>query len=62
MADIEALPPSVVTEAIVAQLDADQFEVYVPEWFGDIAKGKANDVGAFLAGSAAWVRSQSPPA
>jgi NAD(P)-dependent dehydrogenase (short-subunit alcohol dehydrogenase family) len=61
LADIEALPASVVTDAVFAQLDADQFEVYVPEWFADVAKGKANDVGGFLAGSAAWLRSLTAP-
>jgi NAD(P)-dependent dehydrogenase (short-subunit alcohol dehydrogenase family) len=58
LAPIEALPVSVVVDAVMAQLDDDAFEVYVPEWFGDIAKGKASDVGGFLAGSAAWAREQ----
>jgi NAD(P)-dependent dehydrogenase (short-subunit alcohol dehydrogenase family) len=52
---IEALPTSAVTEAVFRQLADDTFEVYVPEWFADLAAGKAKDVGAFLAGSAAWM-------
>ncbi|HEY1634742.1 MAG TPA: SDR family oxidoreductase [Acidimicrobiales bacterium] len=58
VADIEALPPQVVADAIAEQLDADIFEIYVPDWFSAIAAEKAKDVGQFLAGSAAWTRQQ----
>jgi NAD(P)-dependent dehydrogenase (short-subunit alcohol dehydrogenase family) len=61
VAEIEALPPSAVTEAVLGQLDGDIFEVYVPAWFGDLAAGKARDVGAFLRGSATWLRQQRQP-
>jgi short-subunit dehydrogenase len=56
--DIDALPPQVVADAIVDQLDGDVFEIYVPDWFSAIAAEKAKDVGQFLAGSAAWTRQQ----
>jgi NAD(P)-dependent dehydrogenase (short-subunit alcohol dehydrogenase family) len=52
---IEALPTSAVTEAVLQQLADDTFEIYVPPMFGDLAAGKAKDVGAFLAASAAWM-------
>ena len=58
MADIDALPPQAVADAIVDQLDADVFEIYVPDWFSAIAAEKAKDVGQFLSGSAAWTRQQ----
>jgi NAD(P)-dependent dehydrogenase (short-subunit alcohol dehydrogenase family) len=54
--DIEALPTSVLTEAVLSQLTTGTFEIYVPAWLGEVAAGKARDVGAFLAGSAAWLR------
>jgi NAD(P)-dependent dehydrogenase (short-subunit alcohol dehydrogenase family) len=58
VADIDALPPQAVADAIAEQLDADIFEIYVPDWFSAIAAEKAKDVGQFLAGSAAWTRQQ----
>ena len=38
------------------QLEAGTLELYFPSWFGELAAGKANDVAAFLAGTAEWVR------
>jgi hypothetical protein len=32
--------------------------VYAPQWFADVAAQKAQDVGAFLAGAAAYVAQQ----
>jgi short-subunit dehydrogenase len=61
-ADIEALPPSTVTDAVLRQLDEGMFEIYVPEWFGDIATGKATNLDGFLEGSAAWARQQAEAA
>jgi NAD(P)-dependent dehydrogenase (short-subunit alcohol dehydrogenase family) len=60
VADIEALPAQAVTEAVIGQLDAGTFEIFVPEWFAGVAEGKARDVGAFLEGSAAWIRQHHP--
>jgi len=51
-----------VEECVASVMDAfakDELQVYVPEWFAAIAARKAADVGAFLAGTAAYVRSQS---
>lgn len=53
--DVERLPPEAVAEAVVAQLADDVFEAYVPEFFADIATGRAGDVQGFLAGSAAYL-------
>jgi NAD(P)-dependent dehydrogenase (short-subunit alcohol dehydrogenase family) len=59
--DIEPLPASAVVDAVVDQLDRDAFEVYVPDWFGDVAAGKAGDVEGFLAGAAEYARAKSQP-
>jgi short-subunit dehydrogenase len=58
IADIEALPPQVVADAIAEQLDSDIFEIYVPDWFSAIAAEKAKNVGQFLGGTADFVRQQ----
>ena len=50
-----------VDECVEAVMDAfakDALEVYVPAWFGDVAKRKATDVTAFLSGTAEYVRQQ----
>ena len=54
LAPVDALPTDVVVDAVVDQLEAGDFERFVPEWFGDLASGKGGDVNGFLAGSAAW--------
>jgi NAD(P)-dependent dehydrogenase (short-subunit alcohol dehydrogenase family) len=56
MADLEALPVEAVSDAVLQQLDEGTFEVYVPDWFKDVAAGRAKDVGAFIEGTKAWVR------
>ncbi len=50
-----------VDECVQTVMDAfakDALEVYVPAWFGDIAKRKAADVTAFLTGTAEYMRQQ----
>jgi NAD(P)-dependent dehydrogenase (short-subunit alcohol dehydrogenase family) len=59
--DIEPLPPSAVVDAVVDQLDRDAFEIYVPDWFTDIAAGKAGNVQGFLEGAAAYVKEKTGP-
>jgi NAD(P)-dependent dehydrogenase (short-subunit alcohol dehydrogenase family) len=54
--DVEPLPTRTVVDAMVGQLAAGTFEVYVPEWFDDIASGKAANMQGFLAGSAEYLR------
>jgi NAD(P)-dependent dehydrogenase (short-subunit alcohol dehydrogenase family) len=54
LADLDALPASEVTDAVIEALRTGAFEIYVPGWFADIVAGKFQDTGAFLEGSAAW--------
>ena len=56
--DVEALPPSWVLDTMLAQLADGTFEAYVPEWFDDIASGKAANMQGFLAGSAEYLRTK----
>lgn len=48
-----------LVDGVMDALDRDAAEVYVPDWFKGIAADKAKDVGAFLAGTAEWVRSHA---
>lgn len=54
LSDLEALPARDIAAAMRHQLEEGALELYFPEWFGDIASGKAADVAGFLSGSAAW--------
>ena len=56
---IAAEPVSVAVEAILGGLDAGAAQVYVPDFFREIASGKAQDVGAFLAGTAEYLRTRA---
>ncbi|HMQ28949.1 MAG TPA: SDR family oxidoreductase, partial [Acidimicrobiales bacterium] len=56
--DIDPLPPRAVFDALVDQLDAGSFERYVPDWFADIASGKAANLDGYLAGAAEYLRSK----
>jgi NAD(P)-dependent dehydrogenase (short-subunit alcohol dehydrogenase family) len=58
-APIEPEPPSIVVDAVLDQLDAGTFEVYVPGYFEDFATGKATNLQEFLKGSAEfWASSR----
>lgn len=53
--------PISVDEAVAAIMEAfasDSLQVYVPDWFSDLASGKAANVEQFLSGAADFVRSQ----
>jgi len=57
----DTIPKITVEELVHGVMEAlarDELEVYIPEWFKEIAARKASDVGAFLAGTANWVRQQ----
>lgn len=56
LADVEALPTSAVVDVVVDQLATGDLERFVPEWFADVARMKANDLTGYLAGSAEWYR------
>jgi short-subunit dehydrogenase len=53
---VPAEPVSVAVDAILGGLESGAAQVYVPEFFGEIAAGKAQDVGKFLEGAAAYLR------
>jgi short-subunit dehydrogenase len=55
---IAAEPVSVAVDAILAGLEAGAAQVYVPEWFHGVTANKEKDVGAFLEGTAAYLRDQ----
>jgi short-subunit dehydrogenase len=53
---VQAEPVSAAVEAILGGLASGAAQVYVPEYFGDICRSKAQDVGKFLEGTAAYLR------
>jgi len=52
-------PVSVAVDAILGGLESGADQVYVPEYFRDLAATKAQDVGKFLAGAAAYRRQRA---
>lgn len=59
--DIEPLPPSEVFDAMTSLLASGEFERYVPEWFANIAEGKAANVEGFLSGSSEYFVAKTTP-
>lgn len=55
---VEKITVEELVEGVMDALALGQVEVYIPKWFKDIATQKASNVGAFLAGTADWVRQQ----
>ena len=55
---VAAEPVSVCVDAILAGLESGAAQVFVPEWFHGVAANKEKDVGAFLEGTAAYLRDQ----
>ena len=58
-AAVEMLPVESIVDPILAMIDAGTFELYVPEWFGEVAAGKAKDTGAFLTGTISYMSQQA---
>jgi len=56
--EIEKIPVDEFVDGMMSALYADELQAYVPAWFEDVAKRKAQDVGAFLEGSVNWIRQQ----
>ncbi|MEI8000719.1 MAG: SDR family oxidoreductase [Actinomycetes bacterium] len=56
--DIEKISVAEFVDGMMAGLAEDRLEIYVPAFFHDIAKGKAQNVGGFIAGSVQWIRQQ----
>ena len=54
-AAVEMLPVESIVDPILAMIDAGTFELYVPDWFGEVAAGKAKDTGAFLTGTISYM-------
>lgn len=57
-APVEAVPVSEAVDAILSGLANEALEVYVPEYFGELAHRKGADPPAFLAGTAEYVAQQ----
>jgi short-subunit dehydrogenase len=55
-AQVEAIPVEEAVATMVDGIERGAAQVYVPQWFADIASGKAADVEGFLAGTAEYVR------
>jgi short-subunit dehydrogenase len=55
---VEPLTVGQLVEAVFAALSEGAQQVYVPEWFHDVVVGKASDLGAFMAGAAAFLAEQ----
>lgn len=56
LADLEPLPVETMYTAIKEQLETDEFEIYVPDWFKDIASNRYGNLGAFIEGSKDYTR------
>jgi len=61
--DNDPLPPGIdaitvddLVDGVMTGLADDLLEVYVPAWFKDVVKHKANDTDGFIQGSVAYVR------
>jgi short-subunit dehydrogenase len=57
-ADVESITVAEAVATVLDALERDALEVYVPGYFKDFAVGKANNLEAFLAGSAEFVRNR----
>ena len=56
LADVEALPPEALAAAVMDQLDAGRFEIWLPDWMGEVAAGKPGNIEGYLAGAAAYLK------
>lgn len=56
---VEPISVTDVVDAVFSGLERDALQVYVPEWFEQMASGKAADVPGFLAGAAEFVSART---
>jgi NAD(P)-dependent dehydrogenase (short-subunit alcohol dehydrogenase family) len=56
LADLEPLPVETMYAAVKQQIEADEFEIYVPDWFKDVAAGRYGNLGPFIEGSKEYTR------
>jgi NAD(P)-dependent dehydrogenase (short-subunit alcohol dehydrogenase family) len=56
LADLEALPVEALVDAVKKQIEDNEFEIYVPDWFKDIAANRYGNLGQFIEGSKDYTR------
>ena len=56
LADLDALPVQAMVDAVKQQIEDDVFEIYVPDWFKDIAANRYGNLGQFIEGSKDYTR------
>jgi NAD(P)-dependent dehydrogenase (short-subunit alcohol dehydrogenase family) len=56
LADLEALPVQAMVDAVKKQIEDEEFEIYVPDWFKDIAANRYGNLGPFIEGSKDYTR------
>jgi NAD(P)-dependent dehydrogenase (short-subunit alcohol dehydrogenase family) len=56
LADLDALPVQALVDAVKQQIQDDVFEIYVPDWFKDIAANRYGNLGQFIEGSKDYTR------
>lgn len=56
--EIDRISARELVDGVVEALERGAAEVYLPQWFKNVAVDKARNVDAFLAGSAGWVRAR----
>ena len=52
----DPITPEELVDAVMDALDKGASQVYVPDWFGEIASGKAANLEGFLSGAAEYIR------
>jgi NAD(P)-dependent dehydrogenase (short-subunit alcohol dehydrogenase family) len=60
-ADVPPIPVAEAAAAILEGIAAGSLAIYVPGYFAEFARNKAQDVDAFLAGTAAYLASKEQP-
>ncbi|KAA0235356.1 MAG: hypothetical protein JJLCMIEE_01712 [Acidimicrobiales bacterium] len=55
---VDPIPVDEAARAVLGALDTGRLTTYIPDYFEDLAKEKANDVEGFIAGMAAWVQAE----
>ena len=58
---MDRIPVSEMVDAIVDGIHNDAVDVYAPDWFRDIVKGKVENLPGFLAGAAQYLKDQTIP-
>jgi len=56
LADLDALPVEALVDAVRKQIADETFEIYVPDWFAEIAGNRYANLGPFIEGSKDYTR------